>query len=145
MEDKQTDQNLNLDKRIHKILDSIRSKKEPMPTPEQAYKKDSYRSSSSHSNQNKSLEKEGNNVNNTFERSTTDTMHSLSKDKTDSIKYEKKDNYTTQTSTNISQERSTSESRDSQDSKNLSDKFKAKRNIINCANKTDQKEDANRP
>jgi hypothetical protein len=32
------DTNLNLDKRIHKILDSIRSKKEPMPTPEQTRK-----------------------------------------------------------------------------------------------------------
>jgi len=85
-DNKQNDQNLNLDKRIHKILDSIRSKKEPMPTPEQAYKKDSYRSSSSHS-QNKSLEKEGG-INNTFERSTTDTMHSQSKDyaRTDSMK-----------------------------------------------------------
>lgn len=44
----------------------------------------------------------------------------------------------------MSEDRSNYDSRDSNESKNLSDKFKAKRNIINCANKTD-KIDTNRP
>jgi len=49
--------------------------------------------------------------------------------------------------TNLSEERSLSDSRELNENKNLSDKFKAKRNIINCANKTDLEKDTdvNRP
>jgi len=70
-------------------------------------------------------------------------------DSNTSLKYQK-DHYhsnssTTNSQTNLSTEKSIERERDSQDNKNLSDKFKAKRNIINCANKNEQKDLDNRP
>ena len=135
------DHSMNLDKRIHKILGTIKSKNEPIATPDHG-KKDSYRSSST---QNK-MDKDNLQSNNTYERSTTDTFnsHSLKTETSTSIKNLNSTNLnsTTTTQANMSEDRSIYDSNN--ENKNLSDKFKAKRNIINCANKIDNLE-TNRP
>lgn len=81
--------------------------------------------------------------NNNYERSTNDTLNSNYQQylKTESSVKNKINN-----DNNMSEDRNSNnlDSKDSNENRNLSDKFKAKRNIINCANKTENV-DTNRP
>jgi len=148
----------NLDKRIHKILDSIKTKTDNS----KLLLKDNnevYRTNpNDHNNMNKSIEKENSysNDNVTIDRSTNDTLNyqrsenSLYHSKENTIKNSLKYSPQTQQMShskiprlvnyhpNIKQPES--DDRKQNDCKNIMDKIKNKRNIINCANKEELKE-----